>query len=176
VVDRVDTTARYGLGLTSVARAARHKYDPITQCEFFRSSLFNNVPEKRRAVKIGNSPPYVLTPTLEQEEQLATLENNSLPPESASQLEAGKSRARRRGVGRITLRIPRLQWAPSAGLQRTSSSSAVCQLRQGDERREVLRRCCCFRSRRFGSGGEFDGRRFIHAGDVEISASSTSFP
>ena len=59
VVDRVDTTATVWLGLTiGCARCHNHKFDPVTQEEFYRLfAFFNNVPENGRAVKYGNSPP-----------------------------------------------------------------------------------------------------------------------
>ncbi len=58
-MDRVDTTATVWLGLTmGCARCHDHKYDPVTQREFYEVfAFFNNVPEKGRAIKIGNSPP-----------------------------------------------------------------------------------------------------------------------
>src|SRR5262249_17531209 len=76
VVDRVDTTATVWLGLTmGCARCHDHKYDPIKQKEFYRVfSYFNNVPEHGRAVKYGNSPPYLKTPTRDQQQQLANLQ------------------------------------------------------------------------------------------------------
>ena len=47
VVDRVETTATVWLGLTiGCARCHDHKYDPITQQEFYPLfAFFNNVPE-----------------------------------------------------------------------------------------------------------------------------------
>src|SRR5258706_467109 len=76
VVDRVDTTATVWLGLTmGCARCHDHKYDPLTQREFYQLfAFFNNVPEKGRAVKIGNSPPVLTAPTDAQERELAKLE------------------------------------------------------------------------------------------------------
>ena len=77
VVDRVDTTATVWLGLTmGCARCHDHKYDPITQREFYGMfAIFNNVPEKGRAVKIGNSPPVITAPTDAQEKELAQLDH-----------------------------------------------------------------------------------------------------
>lgn len=76
VVDRVDTTATVWLGLTmGCARCHDHKYDPITQKDFYRTfAFFNNIPESGRAIKEGNSPPYIKAPTDEQEAKLKELD------------------------------------------------------------------------------------------------------
>jgi len=75
VVDRVDTTSTVWLGLTTgCARCHNHKYDPITQKEFYQLfAYFNNVPERGKAIKYGNSPPYIKTPTREQKKKLDEL-------------------------------------------------------------------------------------------------------
>jgi hypothetical protein len=71
VVDRVETTATVWLGLTlGCARCHDHKYDPFTQKEFYQLyAYFNSIPEKGRAVKYGNSPPFVKAPTKAQQQQ-----------------------------------------------------------------------------------------------------------
>ncbi|HTU17035.1 MAG TPA: DUF1553 domain-containing protein [Gemmataceae bacterium] len=76
VVDRVDTTATVWLGLTlGCARCHDHKFDPVKQKEFYRLfAYFNNVPERGKAIKYGNSPPFIKTPTREQQEQLQKLQ------------------------------------------------------------------------------------------------------
>jgi hypothetical protein len=75
VVDRVDTTATVWLGLTlGCARCHSHKFDPISQEDFYKVfAYFNNVPEHGRAIKLGNSPPLVKSPTRTQREQLDAL-------------------------------------------------------------------------------------------------------
>jgi len=72
VVDRVDTTATVWMGLTlGCTRCHDHKYDPFTQEEFYRLyAYFNSIPEHGRAIKEGNSPPYVAAPTRQQQAQL----------------------------------------------------------------------------------------------------------
>jgi mono/diheme cytochrome c family protein len=76
VIDRIETTSTVWLGLTlGCGRCHDHKFDPFTQRDFYQLySLFNDVSEKGRAIKLGNSPPYLKTPTRLQQEQLAKLE------------------------------------------------------------------------------------------------------
>ena len=79
VVDRVDTTSTVWLGLTlGCARCHDHKYDPFTQKEFYQVfAYFNNVPERGKAFKYGNSPPVMPAPTAEQQAVLAALDTRS---------------------------------------------------------------------------------------------------
>ena len=64
VVDRVDTLGTAMLGLTiSCARCHDHKYDPISQKDYYRLfAYFNNVPEWGVGPNNGNSPPFVNVP------------------------------------------------------------------------------------------------------------------
>ncbi|MEO1999776.1 MAG: DUF1553 domain-containing protein, partial [Planctomycetaceae bacterium] len=75
VVDRVETTSSVWLGLTmGCARCHEHKFDPISQREFYQFyAYFNNVPESGRAIKEGNSPPFIKAPTAAQVRRLAVL-------------------------------------------------------------------------------------------------------
>lgn len=72
-VDRVDTTATVFMGLTlGCARCHDHKYDPFSQREYYQLiAYFDQVTESGRAVKFGNSEPWVVSPTPHQQEQLA---------------------------------------------------------------------------------------------------------
>jgi hypothetical protein len=76
VVDRVDTMSQVFLGLTlGCARCHNHKYDPFTQKEFYQLfAYFNNVPERGRGLKYGNSHPYLPYPTPEQSAEVTRLE------------------------------------------------------------------------------------------------------
>ncbi|MCA9229564.1 MAG: PSD1 domain-containing protein [Planctomycetales bacterium] len=64
VADRVDTFGTVFLGLTiGCARCHDHKYDPITQQEYYELfAFFNNVPEWGVGPNNGNSPPFVELP------------------------------------------------------------------------------------------------------------------
>jgi hypothetical protein len=77
VVDRVDTTATVWLGVTlACARCHSHKFDPIPQEDFYKVfAYFNNLPEHGRAIKLGNSPPLVPSPTRAQRETLDALQS-----------------------------------------------------------------------------------------------------
>lgn len=64
VVDRVDTTATVWLGLSAgCARCHDHKYDPISQREFYQLfAYFNNVPEKGIDGRRGAAKPFIEVP------------------------------------------------------------------------------------------------------------------
>lgn len=85
VVDRVETTATVWLGLTAMcARCHSHKFDPITQADFYRLyAYFNNIPEKGRAVKYGNSPPFILAPTRDQQREIVRLSSQIADADAA---------------------------------------------------------------------------------------------
>jgi hypothetical protein len=86
VVDRVDTTTTVWLGLTmQCARCHEHKYDPIPQQEFYRVfAYFNNIPENGRAIKEGNSPPYIKAPTPAQQQRQQQLNTQLAESQRAS--------------------------------------------------------------------------------------------
>lgn len=74
VIDRVETTSAVWLGLTAgCARCHDHKYDPLTQKDFYRlTAFFNNVPEsgtgEERPV---NHPPLLKATTNDEAQRLA---------------------------------------------------------------------------------------------------------
>ena len=76
VVDRVSTTSTVWMGLTlGCARCHDHKFDPLSQKEFYEVfAYFNNVSERGKAFKYGNSPPYITAPTAEHEADLFILD------------------------------------------------------------------------------------------------------
>ena len=71
VIDRVSTTGTVWMGLTlGCARCHDHKYDPITQKEFYQLyAFFNTVDEKGLDGYRGNAQPMLELPTAEQKEK-----------------------------------------------------------------------------------------------------------
>lgn len=75
VADRVHTTATIFLGLSmGCARCHDHKFDPITQREFYQFfAFFNQLDEKGEAGRVGNAEPMIPAPTPDQHKRQAWL-------------------------------------------------------------------------------------------------------
>jgi len=76
VIDRVETTSATWLGLTAgCARCHDHKYDPISQKEFYSlNSFFSNIPEEGTGVDAAvNQVPFVKAPYPDQVKQMSEL-------------------------------------------------------------------------------------------------------
>jgi hypothetical protein len=139
VADRVETTATVWLGLTvGCARCHAHKFDPITQQEFYRLfAYFNNVPENGRAVKYGNSPPLLKAPTPAQQAELAAVERRLAEAERRFQANARElADAQARWEDRLRTGGS-YDWTITESLQAHISGA-----------------------------GRFDGKRFVDAGNV----------
>jgi hypothetical protein len=156
VADRVETTSTVWLGLTlGCARCHDHKFDPFTQKEFYQLfAFFNNVPEKGRAVKYGNSPPYIQAPTREQESHLKLLKDQIDAAEKAvndlglQTLEAMAAWEKDPG------KVP--DWSPDRG------RVARWPLDNGDL---PIRGTGKSRNGRIGKAIELDGKSFVDAGN-----------
>jgi len=75
IVDRVNTTGTVFLGLTvGCTQCHDHKYDPITQREFYQLyAFFNNLPESGLDGRKGNAVPLLSIPTSQQQAALDAL-------------------------------------------------------------------------------------------------------
>jgi hypothetical protein len=79
VADRAQTTSTVWMGLTTgCARCHDHKYDPISQKDFYRLfAYFNQIPDEQGFVwNYGNEFPLVKAPLPEQQRRLDELEAN----------------------------------------------------------------------------------------------------
>ncbi|MEJ7619092.1 MAG: DUF1549 domain-containing protein, partial [Pyrinomonadaceae bacterium] len=76
VVDRVETTSTVWMGLTmGCARCHNHKYDPVTQKDFYRFfAFFNTVAEEGLDGRTGNAKPFLALPSDQQKTRTAELE------------------------------------------------------------------------------------------------------
>ncbi|HYT93695.1 MAG TPA: PSD1 and planctomycete cytochrome C domain-containing protein [Gemmataceae bacterium] len=76
IVDRVNTTSTVWLGLTTAcAQCHDHKYDPISQKEYYQLyAFFHNVPENGLDGSRGNAAPVLKAPTPAQAKRLRELD------------------------------------------------------------------------------------------------------
>jgi hypothetical protein len=75
IIDRVNTTSTVYLGLTvGCSQCHDHKYDPITQKDFYQLyAFFNAVPESGLDGSKGNAAPFLKTPTTYQRNEIARI-------------------------------------------------------------------------------------------------------
>ena len=75
IIDRVNTTGTVFLGLSiACAQCHDHKYDPITQREYYQLfAFFHNVPEKGLDGNKGNASPMISVPSAMQQSELARI-------------------------------------------------------------------------------------------------------
>jgi hypothetical protein len=85
VIDRVEATANVWMGMTmGCARCHDHKYDPISQRDFYRFfAFFNTIDEKGLDGRDGNADPMMQLPDDAQEKRLAELESAIAAHEAA---------------------------------------------------------------------------------------------
>ena len=118
IIDRVSTTGTVWLGLTvGCAQCHDHKFDPITQRDFYQLyAFFNNVPEKGLDGNQGNAAPVMRFPTPEQtarqrvvEAQIAALQETRQAPavdETLNKEVASEIRKREQERGQLLGDIP----------------------------------------------------------------------
>ena len=141
VVDRVDTFSTVFLGLTAgCARCHDHKYDPLTQTEYYQLyAFFNNIGEWGRYVKYGNTPPYIAAPTKEQEKELTELEARHADARKKwEQTRPVVAQAEKRWAEEASKSNEGIEWMPGRTLQTQMKLT--------------------------GAEGQFDGKREISAG------------
>jgi hypothetical protein len=158
VADRVETTATVWLGLTfTCCRCHDHKFDPFPQKDFYRLfAFFNNVPEKGRAVKFGNSPPFIKAPTREQEKKLAELDKQLQTAEKrAEELRTETARAQEKWEQAVA--VDKLSdWSPRRGLVAAFTLDDPGELTAQDGK-------AVFASGKLGKAADLDGTRFLEA-------------
>ena len=186
-VDRVSTTGTVWLGLTlGCARCHDHKFDPISQKEFYEVvANFNNIPDRGKGFKYVNSPPLVTAPTAEQQAEIDELDAKLAEARAElAALDADATAAQRDWEASLT-EAGGVTWAlrhgllahhafegDIAGTQTTAEIPAM--LEDGLPR---------FVPGRIGMAASFDGQRFVNAGaspdlgyDDEFSFAAWIYP
>jgi mono/diheme cytochrome c family protein len=168
VADRVETTATVWLGLTlGCCRCHDHKYDPFSQREFYSLfAFFNNVPEKGRAIKIGNSPPYISAPTPRQAKELAELERQAAEAEATFAALANEIGTAQRSWERSTSLESSFDWCPTEKLvaHLPLDSDSVERVRSG--RATLNEGSVRYVAGPIRQGAELDDKAFLDAGDI----------
>ncbi len=116
--DRVETMSTVWLGLTmGCARCHDHKYDPVTQKEFYRLfAYFNNIAERGRYFKYGNTPPMIPAPTRVEQAELSALEQKlEAAAKAFHELEGEFAGAQESWEQAMAAKTP-LDWSISRGL------------------------------------------------------------
>ncbi|MEO7652324.1 MAG: DUF1549 domain-containing protein, partial [Bryobacteraceae bacterium] len=160
VADRAETTASVWLGLTvGCARCHNHKYDPFTQKEFYQLfAYFNNVPEKGRVRKTGNSEPMIPAPTPEQQPELRDRESKLLRAEEKfSALEPQLAAARQEWERSFDLSKP-LDWSITHRLAEQFDLAASETKGKWQDGKPGLT------GGRTGRAAAFDGKLYLDAG------------
>ncbi len=123
VVDRLETTSTTWLGLTvGCARCHDHKYDPISQTEYYRLfAFFNNGPIKGNTGGVGNAAPVLEVPSTGKKMRLAALRNSAAQAKAGlAVLESEHAEARSRWEQSLLETLP---GPPTSGLVATMTAS-----------------------------------------------------
>ena len=137
-VDRVETTATVFLGLTmGCARCHDHKFDPISQTEFYQFlGFFNSVNEKGVYTETrGNVPPLISLPTERETKRIKELD---------SALAAAKKRADKKEVEKLAKEKESLEKAIASVMvmEDTAKPRPTFVLKRGPVRHSRYRPAC----------------------------------
>lgn len=162
VVDRVETTSTVFMGLTlGCARCHDHKYDPLSQKEFYSFySFFNNIPERGRVFKYGNTPPMIAAPTrAQQAEMQAADERLEQAERRLNKLSGAIAKGVAKFEGELAAADKELRWEPELDLE------ARYDFDEGEGGWSFAAGAPAYAEGRVGRAVELDGERHIDVGD-----------
>ncbi|HYL35843.1 MAG TPA: DUF1553 domain-containing protein [Bryobacteraceae bacterium] len=165
VADRVETTSAVWLGLTvGCARCHDHKYDPISQRDYYRLfSYFNNVPEKGFVYNFGNEEPYIAAPTPPEQKRLEELDANVVKLERQNDLLRPKlEKAQRRWERTVARSKHTADWTVTEGLAFRQDSGAEEKTGGCDVEKSSPCEVALDRSP-FGQARRFDGQHYLES-------------
>ena len=181
VVDRVDTTSTVFLGMSiGCARCHDHKYDPVTQKEFYQLfAYFNNVPERGKAIKYGNSPPYIKAPTRDQQARLTKLKIRlDAAAKTVRDLQAELAQAQAKWEKTVDIARP-IEWSLTTGqlahfsldgfefeVSASNGNGHHAADKQGGKKLRSSGGEIDFVPGRIDKAAAFDGQGYLDAGDV----------
>jgi hypothetical protein len=120
VADRTETTSAVWLGLTvGCARCHDHKFDPISQKDYYSLfAFFNNVPEKGFVWNFGNEDPVIKAPLPDQQAKLDEFQRR-IDAEQArvKQLAPKAAKAQAKWEKKIRKSRTPVEWTVTAGRQ-----------------------------------------------------------
>ena len=181
VADRVHTTATVVMGLSfQCARCHDHKFDPLTQREYYQfAAYFNNVPDRIVGYSSGRmAEPIIKVPSREQQAELDRLQRRkteleALLKQRETNIDAEVARWEK------SLTPEEVAKAGPAGLiahfpldepDGDQVGDAVNAARRGTIRGKVSRT-----PGKLGSALDFDGNTFVELGDVGVFDSGDKF-
>ena len=168
-VDRVSTTGTVWMGLTlGCARCHDHKFDPITQKEFYEVlANFNNIPERGKGFKYVNSPPLVTAPTDEQQAELDELDEALAEAQAALRAFDDELASAQREWETALSEAGGVDWAQRDGLLAQHAFEGDVA---GSQTTDLVPAALedglpSFVEGRLGRALAFDGQRFVNAGE-----------
>ncbi len=173
VADRAVTTSTVWLGITiGCARCHDHKFDPVTQKEFYQLfAYFNNVEEKGMVWNFGNEDPVIKAPLPEQEVKLADLDERLEAARRKFEALGGRIAAEQAEWEAVLRRSAQENWSPgrkTAAYFPLDGEYEIDSFTGGsiDGKTAPEPVDTVFAKGRFGRAVQFDGTRYIDGGAV----------
>ena len=189
VADRVHTTSTVFLGLSlQCARCHDHKYDPLTQKDYYQFfAFFNNIAEKTVGYNQARvSEPLVTVPTRNQAKQLIQLDSQSSAiDQRRAAREAGIGDALAKWVQETAKQVGE-EYKESTSASSTRSGLALhmkLDESEGDQATDAVshkplgavRGTPKWSTGKIGGGFEFDGQTYFDLGEINGFEQSEAF-